>query len=86
MVVMMSHHAGRTKETLLYLSPLVPSRSANRIPSTSLREAGLSNCTPQEEAEGMAGTESRLLHRTPDSRSESTGQAAGTATIATSTE
>src|SRR5882672_5771641 len=86
MVVMMSHHGRRTKETLLYLPLLVPSRSANRIPSTSLREAGVSNGAPQEGAEGMAGTESGLLHRTPDSRSKPARSAAGAAPFATPIE
>jgi hypothetical protein len=62
-VVMMSHHGRRTKETLLYLPPLVPSRPANRITSTSLPRSGLPGCPAQEEAESMAAAESRLLHR-----------------------
>jgi len=61
-VVMISHHGRRTKETLLYLPPLVPSGPTNRITSTSLPKTGMPSRTPQEEAEGMAKGESGLLH------------------------
>ena len=66
---MMSHHARRPKETLLYLPPLVPARSTSRIPSTSLPTTRLPGCPPQEDAGGMAAPESGLLHRPPDPRS-----------------
>src|SRR5881396_3180448 len=77
-VVMMSHHGRRTKETLLYLPPLVPSGPTNRIPSTGLRKTGMPGRPPQEEAKGMARAESGLLHRAADSRSQPARSTAGT--------
>jgi hypothetical protein len=62
-VVMMSHHGRRTKETLLYLPPLVSSGLTNRITSTSLPKTGLPGRPPQKETASLAAAESGLLHR-----------------------
>src|ERR671922_2541060 len=47
-VVMIDHHARYHKETLLCLPSLVPSRSTNWIPPTSLPKSGLSGCPPEK--------------------------------------
>lgn len=73
---MMNHHAGRPKETVFDLPPLVPSRSPSRISSTHMPQPGLPGHTAEKEAEGMAGAASRLLHRAPDPGSGEEGTAA----------
>src|SRR2546425_12912040 len=52
---MIAHHARSSKTTLLYLPPLVPSRSARGIASTSLSKRGLSGCPSCPNAAELAG-------------------------------
>src|SRR5215469_16092558 len=82
----MDHHVRRPKATLLHLPLLVPSRSTNWFPSTSLPESGLSGRSPKEEAKAMAGAKSGLFHRAPDFGSRESRSTTGTAPLATSLE
>ena len=51
---MMNRYALRTKETLLYLPLLVPSRSPSGTATASLQKTGLPGRAAKEETERMA--------------------------------
>src|ERR1035441_9590264 len=62
---MKHRHAGGPEETVCDLPPVVPAEPA-RTPPTCLREAGMPDHAPAEDASQLAPPEPRLRHRLAD--------------------
>jgi hypothetical protein len=63
----MNHHDARgPEETVHDLSPVVPAEPPSGIPSTGVRETGMSDGAPAEDPGELAQSESRLFHSVAD--------------------
>ena len=63
---MKHHHARGPEETVCDLPPVVPAEPASGTPPTCLREAGMPDHAPAEDASQLAPPEPRLRHRLAD--------------------
>jgi hypothetical protein len=66
MVTMKHHHARGPEETVCDLPLLVPAERASRGSPTCLREAGMPDRAPAEDASRLAPPEPGLCHRLAD--------------------
>jgi hypothetical protein len=66
MTTMSLHDARGPEETMHDLPAVVPTGRASRSPATSLRQAGMSDRSPAEDAGELAQPELRLCHHLED--------------------